>query len=245
MLATRLALFLAILAFSSPVSAFELTPMAISHAQAPQNIDILGVRLGEHALDAEEKLLRRGYKTDRNVVTSKKFPCKDGVCVSYQGYSSYAWILYFEKDQERVSVYVAPPYAGSIVLRVNREINYRGRILPSFENLFQDARPKFGRSVTWNKPEAACWDFRRGVLIDPPELNHRKACDSTPMHRTVSDGFLYMVRDASDQKVTYDMVDKVSEQQIEEHVQNQLLSEGRKRKDTFQQKMDNAETPDL
>lgn len=244
MLKRMYALTIGFLAFAGCANALEIPSINVSYVAVPSGIDILGVKTGMHVLDAEDVLKARGFVQDMNHTPGTKLPCSNRICITFQGYSEYIYQVRFTKGDDEVKIWISPPYADSRIMKVSRVVKYNGKTLPSFEKLFQDARPKFGRAVTWDSLERACWDYEGGSLLAKPELGRRKACSTLELNG-VSDGFLEFERDPGERTVTYWMVDKLIERQIDKQVEAALSDEVGKAKVRQKQAADSASTPEL
>lgn len=192
-------------------------------------------------LDAENMLRQKGYRKDGEF-RDKPFPCRDHVCITYNGAKGYEGAVRYAKGNDEVYLRYSPPYAGWAVIEINRKISYDDAPRPTFENLFKEARPKYGRAVVWDKYGRACWDFQDGALLAEPELDSGRACSTIQRN---SDGFLAMERSPRDLKVTFVMVDKFIEREIQRLETEVLDVELALRRRQQQQQMEKAATPEL
>jgi len=240
---SKLAAILAIGAVFLPYKAIavEITPLEVHFATVPANLDILGVKTGMSVLDAENALRDRGYFKEGRF-NDKPFPCRDHVCITYKGAKGYEAAVRYTKGNDEVYLRYSPPYAGWAVMEITRKISYDNAPRPTFENLFKEARPKYGRAVVWDKLGKACWDFENGALLLKPELDAGRACSTIKRN---SDGFLAMVRSPRDLEVNFVMVDKLIEREIEKLAAGVLDAEAALRRSQRQQQMEKAATPEL
>lgn len=240
---SRFASILAIWAVFLPHNTFavEITPQEVHFAAVPKGLEILGIKTGMSVLDAENVLRQKGYFKEGKF-SEKPFPCRDHICITYRGAKGYEAAVRYTKGNDVVYLRYSPPYAGWAVMEINREISYENSARPTFENLFREARPKFGRAVVWDNLGKACWDFENGALLPKPELDAGRACSTLERN---SEGFLAMVRSPRDLKINFAMVDKLIEREIEKLAAKVLDAESALRINQQQQQMEKAATPEL